>query len=96
MPIASVYCSPYLPKPASLDVSTFAGNSPVAPYSQRLQARNIFRDLIDTPADVEISEAEAHVHFHRRTLLPIIIASKLLDAPVKVPWWHNHTLRMSA
>ena len=60
------------------------------------QARNIFRDLIDTPAGVEISKGEAHVHFHRRAHLPIIISSKLLDAPVKVPWWHNHTLRMSA
>ena len=60
------------------------------------QARNIFRDLIDTPADVEISKGEVHVRFHRRAHLPIIIASKLLDAPVKIPWWHNHALRMSA
>jgi hypothetical protein len=60
------------------------------------QARNIFRDLIDTPADVSVSEREVHVHFHRRAHLPIIIASGLLDSPTKVPWWHNHTLRMSA
>jgi len=60
------------------------------------QARHIFRDLIDTPADVTVSANEVHVHFHRRAHLPIIIASRLLDAPVKVPWWHNHTLRMSA
>ena len=60
------------------------------------QARHIFRDLIDTPADVTISEREVHVRFHRRAHLPIIIASGILDAPVKVPWWHNHTLRMSA
>jgi hypothetical protein len=60
------------------------------------QARHIFRDLIDTPADVSLSEREVHVHFHRRAHLPIIIASGLLDSPVKVPWWHNHTLRMSA
>ena len=60
------------------------------------QARNIFRDLIDTPADVSVSDAEVHVHFHRRAHLPIIIASGLLDSPVKVPWWHNRTLRMSA
>jgi len=60
------------------------------------QARNLFRDLIDTPADVTVSEREVHVHFHRRAHLPIIIASGLLDSPVKVPWWHNHTLRMSA
>ena len=60
------------------------------------QARNIFRDLIDTPADVSVSAREVHVHFHRRAHLPIIIASGLLDSPTKVPWWHNHTLRMSA
>jgi len=60
------------------------------------QARNIFRDLIDTPADVSVSDAEVHVHFHRRAHLPIIIASGLLDSPVKVPWWQNRTLRMSA
>jgi len=60
------------------------------------QARHIFRDLIDTPADVTVSAREVHVHFHRRAHLPIIIASRILDSPVKVPWWHNHTLRMSA
>ena len=60
------------------------------------QARHIFRDLIDTPADVSIAEHQVHVHFHRRAHLPIIIASGILNASVKVPWWHNHTLRMSA
>jgi len=60
------------------------------------QARHLFRDLIDTPADVTVSAHEVHVHFHRRAHLPIIIASGILDSSVKVPWWHNHTLRMSA
>ena len=60
------------------------------------QARHIFRDLIDTPADISVSKHEVHVHFHRRAHLPIIIASGILNATVKVPWWHNHTLRMTA
>ena len=60
------------------------------------QARHIFRDLIDTPADVTVSQTEVHVRFHRRAHLPIIIASHLLDTSVKVPWWHGHSLRMSA
>ena len=60
------------------------------------QARHIFRDLIDTPADVRVSEREVHVHFHRRSHLPIIIASGLLDMAPKVPWWNNHTLRLTA
>jgi hypothetical protein len=60
------------------------------------QARQIFRDLVDTPADVTISESEVHVRFHRRAHLPIIGASGLLDSPVKVPWWSQRALRMSA
>src|SRR6266446_2312122 len=57
------------------------------------QARHIFRDLIDTPADVSVSEREIHVRFHRRAHLPIIIASGLLDSSVSVPWWGDRTLR---
>jgi len=60
------------------------------------QARHIFRDLIDTPADVNVSEREVQVHFHRRAHLPIIIASGLLDSSISVPWWGNRTLRLSA
>lgn len=58
------------------------------------QARHIFRDLIDTPADVTVLDREVRVRFHRRAHLPIISASGILDSPVKVPWWGNSTLRM--
>jgi len=59
------------------------------------KARSIFRDLLDTPADVEIDEHEVLVRFHRRAHLPIITASGLLDEPVVVPWWRNMKLRMT-
>ena len=58
------------------------------------QARQIFRDLIDMPADVTITEREVQVRFHRRAHLPIIAASGLLDEPVTVPWWNGRSLRM--
>ena len=60
------------------------------------QARHIFRDLVDTPADVTISESTVHVRFHRRAHLPIISASGIMDSPVNVPWWNGRTLSMSA
>jgi hypothetical protein len=60
------------------------------------QARHIFRDLIDTPADVSVSDNQIHVHFHRRAHLPIIIASGILNTVVAVPWWNGYTLRLSA
>lgn len=58
------------------------------------QARQIFRDLIDMPADVAITENEIKVRFHRRAHLPIVLASGLFDRPVKVPWWSGHPLRL--
>lgn len=60
------------------------------------QARSIFRDLVDMPATVDISATGVKVHFHRRAHLPIIIASGLLDSPVRIPWWNNLPLTMTA
>jgi hypothetical protein len=59
------------------------------------QARQIFRDLVDMPAEVRISDNEVCVQFHRRAHLPIIIASGLLDRPVPVPWWNGVPLRLT-
>jgi transposase len=58
------------------------------------QARQIFRDLIDMPADVTITETEIRVRFHRRAHLPIVLASGLIDKPVVVPWWNGRSLRI--
>ena len=59
------------------------------------QARQIFRDLIDMSADVEVSEKEVTVSFHRRAHLPIILASDLMERPVAVPWWNGLPLRLT-
>jgi transposase len=58
------------------------------------QARQIFRDLIDMPADVAITENEIKVRFHRRAHLPIVLASGLIDKPIAVPWWNGRRLRL--
>src|SRR5574341_810629 len=59
------------------------------------QARQIFRDLIDMPATVEVTAAEVVVQFHRRAHLPIVVASGLLNTPVRVPWWNGVPLRLT-
>jgi len=59
------------------------------------QARKLFRDIINIPADVEISETEVSVSFHRRAHLPIILASGLMEKPVSVPWWDGLPLRLT-
>jgi transposase len=58
------------------------------------QARQIFRDLIDMPAEVTIEDGEVGVRFFRRAHLPIVLASGLIDKPVRVPWWNNARLRI--
>ena len=59
------------------------------------QARQIFRDLIDMPADVTVSEKEVAVSFHRRAHLPIILESDLMDKRLPVPWWNGLPLRLT-
>ncbi len=58
-------------------------------------ARQIFRDLIDMPADVTITDTQVQVSFHRRAHLPIILGSGLMEHPVNVPWWHGLSLRLT-
>lgn len=59
------------------------------------QARRIFRDLIDMPATVEVTDAEVHVHLHRRAHLPVVLSSGLADQAVTVPWWKGRPLRIT-
>ena len=59
------------------------------------QARQIFRDLLDMPATVTISDTEINVEFHRRAHLPILLASNLFHQRVSIPWWDNRILRLS-
>ncbi len=59
------------------------------------QARQIFRDLLDMPATVEVTPTEVVVQFHRRAHLPILLASGRLNTPVNVPWWNGLPLRLT-
>lgn len=58
-------------------------------------ARKIFQDLLDLPADVEVTDKEVRVLFHRRAHLPIVLASGLCDRSVRIPWWFNKPLRLT-
>jgi len=59
------------------------------------QARHIFRDIIDIPADVRISENEVEVSYHRRSHLPILLASGLMEQRLTISWWNGLPLRLT-
>jgi hypothetical protein len=58
-------------------------------------ARRIFQDLVDMPAQVEVTEREVRVEFHRRAHLPIVLASGLCKRAVAIPWWAGRRLRLT-
>jgi hypothetical protein len=58
-------------------------------------ARRIFQDLVDMPAQVQLTEREVRVEFHRRAHLPIVLASGLCDRAVAIPWWGSRHLRLT-
>jgi hypothetical protein len=60
------------------------------------QARQIYRNLINMPAEVTVADAAVTVRFHRRAHLPIIAASGLFDRTVPVPWWGGRPLRLTS
>jgi hypothetical protein len=35
------------------------------------------------------------VRFHRRTHLPVILASGLIEQRIAVPWWNGRPLRLT-
>jgi hypothetical protein len=59
------------------------------------QARQIFRDLVDMPADIVVQNRTVTVEFHRRAHLPILLASDLFKNAVTVPWWNGARLKLS-
>jgi D-lyxose ketol-isomerase len=59
------------------------------------QARQIFRDLLDMPAQVAITPDEVCVEFHRRAHLPIVLDSDLCQRAVEIPWWNGRRLRLT-
>ena len=59
------------------------------------QARQLFRDLLDLPAQVHITPKAVRVEFHRRAHLPIVLASGLCKRAVAVPWWNGRRLELT-
>lgn len=60
------------------------------------QARQIFRDLVDMPASVQVTPEQVQVTFHRRAHLPIVLASEILSETPAVPWWNGAKLVLRA
>jgi hypothetical protein len=61
---------------------------------ERMQARQLFRRFLDTPARVRIREDEVVVQLARRAHNPILIDAGLIGPATPVPWWNGLPMRI--
>lgn len=61
-----------------------------------VQARKLFRNLLNMPATVDVRDNEVVVTLQKRAHLPILVDAGVLDNPVAVPWWGGMPLRISS
>lgn len=61
---------------------------------ERVQAKRLFRNLLDVSAMVEIGDQEVVVTIDKRAHNPFLIASGLADEPTPMPWFGGKSLRI--
>jgi hypothetical protein len=59
------------------------------------KADHIFRDLVDAPALVTLTDTEIQVRFQKRAHNPLLLAAGLEATPTPVPWLGGKTLRFT-
>jgi hypothetical protein len=57
------------------------------------KSQHIFRDLVDAPAQISLTENEVQVRFYKRTHNPLLLAAGFADTDVLIPWLDNKRLR---
>ena len=58
----------------------------------KAQAKTIFRNLLDVSATVQIEEDEVVVTLDKRAHNPYLVASRLTDQPIPMPWLGDQRL----
>jgi transposase len=58
------------------------------------KSRHIFRDLVNTPAQVRLSKTKIKVQLTRRAHNPLLIAAGFQGREMRVPWLENRTLNI--
>lgn len=61
---------------------------------EHAQARQIFRQFLDTTARVNIDEKTVTVRLPRRAHNPILLDAELLGVSAPIPWWGGRELRV--
>jgi Transposase DDE domain len=57
------------------------------------KSRHIFRDFVDAPAQISLTDKEIQVRFYKRAHNPLLLAAGFADTDVPIPWLDNKHLR---
>ncbi len=61
---------------------------------QTAESRHIFEDFINASANVQITEREVLVRFQKRAHNPLLLAARIHETDVKVPWLSGRRLQL--
>lgn len=61
---------------------------------QTAESRHIFRDFIDASATVQLTEREVVVRFQKRAHNPLLLAARIHQADVRIPWLGGRRLQL--
>jgi hypothetical protein len=59
---------------------------------RKAEAKTIFHQLLDVSADVVVEAERVLVTLHKRSHNPYLVASRLADRPIPMPWFGNKQL----
>jgi len=62
---------------------------------ERTKSRHIFRDFVDSTAQVSIEEKAILVHFQKRAHNPLLLAADFAKTDVAIPWLGNERLHFA-
>ena len=59
------------------------------------ESRHIYRDFINAPAHVTITDTTIEVRFGKRAHNPYLLDADLANTDVSVPWWEGRKLKLT-
>jgi hypothetical protein len=62
---------------------------------EHAKCRHVFRDFIDAPAAIFVTESEIQVRFHKRAHNPLLLAAGFDSVNIAIPWLGNKHLRLA-
>lgn len=62
---------------------------------EHAKSAHLFRDFVNAPAQITLSDSEVRVQFHKRAHSPLLLAADFPSTRVPIPWLQGKTLQLA-